>query len=373
MITQATLRRFRCFERFSIADLGRVNLVVGPNGAGKTSLLEGVRLLRSGGNPLVLLSSAIERGEYDSDESGSGHIERVALLRFAFFGRQAEDGAWFDIEGSDGDETQAIRAAVVDASMRNTEAPQIITASPNGATQLKGMFPEWTVRLTRLGSSGSVEVPLEWSHASAQRLRLPAPRLESRVLASLPVFLRANAVNDDALARLWDRIAATPAKDAVIAALKRLEPNIRDIDLRADPRLPFRSRVSIRVENGASTSAPIGSFGEGMTWMFALALAAAGTRSNLLLIDDVDAGLHHRVMSDMWTMIIDIARAQDLQVFATTHSVDCLHALRRVCVNNEERASAVRVVRVIKGDATGISFTAKELDAAIEGEVEVRG
>ena len=54
--------------------------------------LEGVRLLRSGGNPLVLLSSAIERGEYDSDESGSGHIERVALLRFAFQHQAAEGG-----------------------------------------------------------------------------------------------------------------------------------------------------------------------------------------------------------------------------------------------------------------------------------------
>ncbi len=203
--------------------------------------------------------------------------------------------------------------------------------------------------------------------------RLPAPRTDARALADIPVFLRANAVDDQVLARLWDRIVASPAKDEVVASLRKLEPHVRDVDLRADPQLPFRSRVALRIENGESSRAPIGSFGEGISWMFALALAAAASPGRLLLVDDIDAGLHHRVMADMWTMIIDAARSRDLQVFATTHSIDCLRALHRVRAADPARAEAIRIVRVVKGRSSGITFDAEELEVAIEGEVEVRG
>lgn len=235
------------------------------------------------------------------------------------------------------------------------------------------MFPEWGVRLGLDEGSARIDVPLHWSRGSAHRLRLMAPRWDARARAEIPVFLRANDVDDTVLGQLWDRVAATPDKDAVIAALQRLEPHIRDIDLRSEPRLPFRSRVAVRIENGASSSAPIGSFGEGVAWLFALALGAAATPNKLLLVDDIDAGLHHRVMAHMWAMVIDTARRRGLQVFATTHSIDCIAALRRACIDAPERASEIRVVRLVKGGPAGITFTADELDTAIEGEVEVRG
>lgn len=194
-----------------------------------------------------------------------------------------------------------------------------------------------------------------------------------RLLRAEPVFLRANAVDDHVLSKLWDMIVASPAKDEVVAALRKLEPNICDVDLRADPQLPVRARVVLRIESGESSWAPIGSFGAGVSSMFVLALAAAATPGRLLLVDEIDAGLHHRVMADMWAMIIDTARRRDLQVFATTHSIDCLRALQRVCAADPDRGSAIRIVRVVKGRSSGITFDAEELEVAIEGEVEVRG
>ncbi|MFZ0862026.1 MAG: AAA family ATPase, partial [Candidatus Sulfotelmatobacter sp.] len=39
MIESLTIENFRCFEKTTISDLRRVNVVVGNNGAGKTALL----------------------------------------------------------------------------------------------------------------------------------------------------------------------------------------------------------------------------------------------------------------------------------------------------------------------------------------------
>ena len=79
------------------------------------------------------------------------------------------------------------------------------------------------------------------------------------------------------------------------------------------------------------------------------------------------------LMEGMWTMVIEAARQRDLQVFATTHSIDCLTALQRACEQDEKQGDDVRVLRLVKGGQSGITFTAKELATAIEGEVEVRG
>jgi AAA domain, putative AbiEii toxin, Type IV TA system/AAA domain len=375
MFTTVSMSGFRCFEDLRVTDLGRVNLVVGENGAGKTSLLEGMRLLRAGGNPMTLLASALSRGEYDSEENEDGSYERLAMLRFAFHGRQVREGMCFRIKGGGADEAdRTITGEIIDVSGNDPDAPMLGSPSSDpGEIEWRGMFPEWAVRLRLDEGSASIDVPLHWSRGSAHRLRLMAPRWDARARAEIPVFLRANDVDDTVLGQLWDRVAATPDKDGVIAALQRLEPHIRDIDLRSEPRLPFRSRVAVRIENGASSSAPIGSFGEGVAWLFTLALGAAATPNKLLLVDDIDAGLHHRVMAPMWSMVIETARRRGLQVFATTHSIDCITALRRACIDAPEHAGEIRVVRLVKGGRSGITFTADELDTAIDGEIEVRG
>lgn len=381
MLTTMSVTGFRTFDHLAVSNLGRVNVLVGENGAGKTSLLEAVRLIGARGNPAALFAAALERGEYDVDEAEDGGTERVAVLRFAFFGRQAHPRARFELEGREGNgQHRRVSAEVFDAATRDPEAPLLIDPSrpdpesPAGF-ETRGMFSEWAVRV-RLDSSrvATVEIPVAWSRGAARRLGLvEPPGAAARSLARLPVLLRANSLDDATLARLWDGVAASPSKDAVVRSLQRLEPAVRDIDLRSDRNLPFRSRVVVRLSNGEEAAAPIGSLGEGIAWLFTLALGAAASPTKLLLVDDIDAGLHHRVMEDMWAMVIEAARDRDLQVFATTHSIDCLTALRRACDREDRRGDDVRVVRLVKGSGSAITFTAEELATAIEGEVEVRG
>ena len=121
---------FRSFDRIDASNLGRVNVLVGENGAGKTSFLEAVRLLGAGGHPAALLASAIERGEYDVDEGDDGASERVAGLRFSFFGRLAGKKARFIVEGRDeANQRHRVLAEVFDAGTRNPGAPVLINPS----------------------------------------------------------------------------------------------------------------------------------------------------------------------------------------------------------------------------------------------------
>ncbi len=375
MLTSISVDGFRSFEHVAVSNLGRINLLVGENCAGKTSFLEAIRLFGAGGHPSALLASAIDRGEYDLEGGDDGPAERMIALRFAFFGRMVHEQGRFVIEGRDeAGQRHTIAAEIFDAGARDPEAPTFADAAsdvdPDTGRMGRALFPEWAVRIVSdAGKKGRFEIPVNWSASRARQFRLAEPRSSSR----LPALLRANSLDDAALSRLWDKVAATPAKELVVAALQELEHSVKDIDLRADRELSFRSRVVVRLSNGEEAAAPIGSLGEGITWIFALALGAAATPSNLLLVDDIDAGLHHRVMAGMWKMVLKTARHRNLQVFATTHSIDCLTALKRVCAQDAHSGDDVRVVRLTKGGSAGITFTAAELATAIEGEVEVRG
>ena len=107
--------------------------------------------------------------------------------------------------------------------------------------------------------------------------------------------------------------------------------------------------------------------------LFELALAL-GTLDGggILLVDEIDTGLHHRVLESLWRFVAEEARRRDLQVMATTHSLDCLRALAAFTSKTEAAGNEVGVHRVERGASTTTFFSSEELETVVEQEVEIR-
>ena len=71
--------------------------------------------------------------------------------------------------------------------------------------------------------------------------------------------------------------------------------------------------------------------GDGIWRLLALALSLVRARRGVLMIDEIDTGLHYSALEDMWRLVGLTAKRLDIQVFATTHSSDCWKALAAVC------------------------------------------
>ncbi|NEQ98788.1 MAG: AAA family ATPase [Cyanothece sp. SIO2G6] len=65
MLKSLSIENFRCFKKFDLNPLGRVNLLVGKNNCGKTSILEAIHILCSSQNPDPLKNIMIRRGDVD--------------------------------------------------------------------------------------------------------------------------------------------------------------------------------------------------------------------------------------------------------------------------------------------------------------------
>jgi predicted ATPase len=182
-------------------------------------------------------------------------------------------------------------------------------------------------------------------------------------------------VDVDELVALWDKVALTPNESLVLRALQFLEPNIERVAAQASSAryYPTSNRGGFIVKlRGREQPIPIGSMGDGMWRMLAMAIAITQCKGGVLLVDEIDTGLHYTVMSDMWRLIFSAAKELDVQVFATSHSYDCIQSLAAVCVTEGVAGNHVTLQRIEAGKATSVPYSEGEITIAAERDVEVR-
>ena len=105
--------------------------------------------------------------------------------------------------------------------------------------------------------------------------------------------------------------------------------------------------------------------------MLGLALALANVKGGVLLVDEIDTGLHYSVMADMWRMVSERAAALKVQVFATTHSRDCYESLAAV-VQSDSPSPEITIQRIDPSREQAIRFSDEAIVAAAERGIEVR-
>ena len=117
---------------------------------------------------------------------------------------------------------------------------------------------------------------------------------------------------------------------------------------------------------------PLKSLGDGAVRMFGIALALANSRGGILLIDEVENGIHHSVQRDFWTMVLKTAHENNVQVLATTHGWDCVAAFAQAAADFDEVDGAlVRDVQE-KRAVHAVEYSERELNIAAEQGIEVR-
>lgn len=114
-------------------------------------------------------------------------------------------------------------------------------------------------------------------------------------------------------------------------------------------------------------------FGEGTRLLLTMSTTLIAKRGTQVFIDEIDTGLHHSVLADMWKMVIKTAEANDVQVFATTHSRDCIDGLAIALLDDESLIDKVSLHRVEQGrENTVVSHGESIITIGAQG-IEVRG
>ena len=70
--------------------------------------------------------------------------------------------------------------------------------------------------------------------------------------------------------------------------------------------------------------------GDGVRHLVSIVTSLYASENGYLFIDEMDNGIHYTVLDELWRVILTLSAKLNVQVFATTHSKECIEAFNRV-------------------------------------------
>ncbi len=375
MLSSFQVDNFRTFRHLSLPSLGQINLIVGRNNTGKTMLLEAVRLHSAQGSPAIIKELLLDRDEFDRvPRISSQQPMRTVQLESLFHRRQP---------GTNGG--AAVRLGPID----QPESTLVIKSARLFQKGGGRRNDEWQIYQPKQ-SPGTLEVAAEHvfgltiSYGGADEKLMPPEAVpdfpfslqaltfsDGAPRADTSAFVSSSGLTASAISSWWDAISLTDAEERVAQCLRIIVP-VQRISLVERPG-EWRRMVMVKLE-GESEPVPLRSLGDGVRKMFGFALALEAARSSkILLIDEIENGIHYSALEDLWRFIISTALQSDVQVFATTHSWDCVAGFQGALSTQPETTKALLIRLYHDGDDVGAALLdRREIKVATQDHIEIR-
>jgi hypothetical protein len=184
------------------------------------------------------------------------------------------------------------------------------------------------------------------------------------------MLIPTSGLTKNEISDFWETIALTKFEGNVLEMLRIVKKEVERVSLIGfGGSQPFPI-VRIR---GFDDPVPLQSLGEGLNRIFGIALAMVNTINGLLLIDEIASGLHYSVQIGLWRFILTMAHELNVQVFATTHSNDCILAFQEAANEFPELEESLLIrLENRQEQIVPILFDQRRLAIAAQQEIEVR-
>lgn len=316
MITDIKITNFRGIGDLALKGLKRVNLIVGDNNSGKTSLLE------------AIVAAATPDLVEKLPELFRSNTGKVSERYFKWLLRDQELLCGIDIKGP----SHRIELAMTPF--------KTLTPKPDddGVQEFGG------IRFWHQGKKSY---------------------LKSRVVS---VHHRSP---DSIIPNYADTVRSPENEKRLDSLLNKIDSRIRSsrLDLIGGEQV-------ISLDVGLSERVPLSQLGQGVYRVVSMVSDLLGSKPDLFLIDELENGVHYTALPKLWRGIAEIAEALGIQVFATTHSKECLEAAYRVfsqrCDEPIKMDLAVIQMMLVDGNIVGRVLDGEHIEGAMDVDIELR-
>jgi hypothetical protein len=324
MMDRLEIENFRGFDRLALSGLRRVNVLVGENNVGKTSVLEAIYLLQE-----ALVSAAVERLL-----RRRGYVSPMGMESAGLFARMGATSQTL-LSGGAGSDTWSV---VLD----------------EGEQGLR-----FTVRSTTAGSNlvGKVGYTLATMGEAARLARQPA------------YFFDMATVSDADVSDRIGSLLVARRRGELVRWLQSVDSRVVSVE---QYKVKGASVVEAWVDLGLPQLVRLTQAGHGLRYATALFTELDGVKDAVVLIDEVESGLHHKAMQAIWQTIDAISMRNNLQIFVTTHSYECLKTADTATVDHPDDLAVFRIERMNDNKLAVFRLGKSERDASFFYGSEVR-
>lgn len=395
-LSSLVVKNFRQLRDLSIPELGHVNLIVGGNNSGKSTLLDALRLLAGKAAPSLIEELLTSHGELQNAAQdtvadavperaisnlffgrkfpgndaekilvGDIHLKQFASLEHIYL-REEFETREIDGESSTVRRLRRLNKADLGDLTNAIEAVEIISSDQ---PDLFGSMP----RTSR--------IPL--TDMFGPRRGFVRSRLEESIVGMPCSYVSSRFNTQNSLAEAWDAVVLTDGEVLALDALRIIEPhtlglafvqNSRPRVARSPSMRALDERIAVLKVEGHEAPVPLQSMGDGMARLLQLVLSALRAGDGFLLVDEIENGLHFSVQERLWDVLFALSARYGMQVFATTHSNDCVRAFSEVSLRYTQLDGKLLHMDRIEenGEAVVSVMSERSLSNLISSSVEVR-
>ncbi|ETR67366.1 MAG: ATPase-like protein [Candidatus Magnetoglobus multicellularis str. Araruama] len=355
MIKNINLKNFRCFNQLEIQGFERINLFGGKNNSGKTSLLEAL-FIGSTPSPKTIINLRQIRGEssdflkvspekawnYLFYEASDNHRTFSITLEYSDKSRQIdiEHGESFEI--FDEIETNDMKSILTESEYKQS-ALNIYSYQRNKRSRLASV----------IASSKGI-LPKTFDHALFEKAIF------------IPAFARNSSTS---LAEEYDKSDLEDQSKRVLQSIQIIDPTILQI------KTLTIGKPAIYIKRKNSKYLPITLFGEAVTRVVQFILSMINNNNSILLIDEIETGIHYTNQLELWRMLFKLAIEFNIQIFATTHSYEMIKSFSEAISDvKDDVGSYFEITRDIRTDQiVAVKRTVDILKYELDQKMELRG
>lgn len=306
MFKHFLIKNFRCFAGLHLKQLARVNLIAGRNNTGKTALLEAIYLHCHPANCALPVQVNLGRGIGEPSNDVEG------VCRWLFWQGHLPGG--LELASSDDKGvSRTLTIKLLDPALAREQVPE-----DEKLLGFRGLLDNEAPRILIQYEETNKPAATSIGFAREGHFHSVSPWISWKVPCLLVTSGLPPSQSD---VEFFGKLELDKRQEEILPALKILEPRLGRLSV-----IPLAGKPILHGDIGLPRLVPVPFMGEGMRRLLSIVLAVANAPGGVVLIDEIENGLHHAVLKPVWQAIAQVARQVDVQVFATTHSYECITA-----------------------------------------------
>jgi len=364
MFKEINIKNFRAFKSFKLEDLKILNLIIGENNCGKTNLLEALYLCINPYNSLLPNRINSFRGfilgkpdfwkslfyRFNKDEDMVISCELIPSLKRSLRIKPIEKlRGGFSTDPNNGEKEHTKSSSSLKPSIIGVDLETSLEGEKKSFKSSISLKKEF-----RQGISPA----LQGKYIEPFDIKIPEDFLN-------PIdghFLNSDTILIN-LSKKFGELVKEKNKYRIINLMQKIEPNLEDMEL-IDNIIHF--------DFGYTPLIPIHALGYGTRKILGLALHILTKKGIILLIDEIENGLHYKTLRIMWDFLFKSLEEYNIQLIASTHSLDCIRAFLKSAPIKFDDLRVFRIERKKDDIYKVIKYNKENLDTYIDNEWEIR-
>jgi AAA15 family ATPase/GTPase len=314
MIEDIEITNFRCFDRLKVSGCKRINLISGKNNVGKTALLEAIFL-----NSTPTKDTVFSLGDFRKQSGSFRKILPHRMWRDFFFQQDLTSNCSIDAVFRDSHKlvTMSIdnnyeQLLANDTVVRNyfdDIYEDKITEEQHGSNDTNPSILLLEVKVDNREAYQTRIISISYQITKGKDVNIQQSS-----------FITSSSKSSISLTKEFDRARLNEREDEVLKAFQVIDKSIDRVESFTIPE------PTLYLTRQHEKRLPLFLFGDAMNRIADIVLKIINNPDSILLIDEIENGIHHSSQIALWDFLYRLAEQLNVQIFATTHSLEMTEA-----------------------------------------------